>query len=56
MHQPSWMNAELETLSATARRSCETEMVPDDERWRQQQHVDREQDGRRDARTMRFRG
>ena len=42
MHQPSWMSAELETLRDNVRRFCETELLPNEERWSAQQCVDRE--------------
>jgi acyl-CoA dehydrogenase len=42
MHQPSWMTPELETFRDTVRRFCERELLPNEERWAQQQHVDRE--------------
>ena len=42
MHQPHWMNAELESLRDSARRFYDTELVPHEARWSAQQHVDRE--------------
>ncbi|MEO8299725.1 MAG: acyl-CoA dehydrogenase family protein [Burkholderiales bacterium] len=42
MQQPSWMNAELESLRDGARRFYETELLPHEERWAQQQCVDRD--------------
>ncbi|MEO8298621.1 MAG: acyl-CoA dehydrogenase family protein [Burkholderiales bacterium] len=40
MYQPSWMTPELETLRDSVRRFCETELLPNEERWSQQQQVD----------------
>lgn len=37
-----WMNAELEGFRDAVRRFVDTEIVPHQERWRKQQHVDRE--------------
>jgi acyl-CoA dehydrogenase len=37
-----WMNPELESFRTAVRRFVEAEIVPHQERWRQQQHVDRE--------------
>lgn len=37
-----WMNAELEGFRDAVRRFVETEIVPHQERWRKQQHVDRD--------------
>ncbi len=39
--QPSWMTPDLEMLADTAARFAEKEMLPHDERWRQQKHGDR---------------
>jgi len=39
---PSWMNPELESFRDAVRRFIATEVAPHGERWRQQQHVDRE--------------
>ncbi|MFC5480143.1 acyl-CoA dehydrogenase family protein [Massilia suwonensis] len=39
---PSWMNPELEGFRDAVRRFVASEIVPHGERWRQQQHVDRE--------------
>ncbi|HEY0490540.1 MAG TPA: acyl-CoA dehydrogenase family protein, partial [Telluria sp.] len=36
-----WMNAELEGFRDAVRRFVETEIVPNQEHWRKQQHVDR---------------
>jgi acyl-CoA dehydrogenase len=36
-----WMTPELEDLRGAVRRFAETEIVPNQERWRKQQHVDR---------------
>lgn len=40
--QRPWMNDELTMLAKTARRFAEVELVPNEERWGKQQHVDRE--------------
>jgi len=40
-HSP-WMNDELEMFRDAARRFVENEIVPNDARWREQHHVDRE--------------
>ena len=40
--RPSWMNPELESFRDAVRRFVATEIAPHGERWRQQQHVDRE--------------
>ena len=37
-----WMNPELETFRDAVRRFVEAEVVPHQERWKQQQHVDRD--------------
>lgn len=37
-----WMNPELETFRDAVRRFVNTEIVPHQERWRKQQHVDRD--------------
>lgn len=42
MRESAWMNAELETLRVSARRFYETELLPHEERWAQQQVVDRD--------------
>jgi acyl-CoA dehydrogenase len=39
---PSWMNPELESFRDAVRRFIASEIAPHGERWRQQQHVDRE--------------
>ncbi|MFC4930416.1 acyl-CoA dehydrogenase family protein [Massilia sp. GCM10023247] len=39
---PSWMNPELESFRDAVRRFVASEVAPHGERWRQQQHVDRE--------------
>lgn len=39
---PSWMNPELESFRGAVRRFVAAEIAPHGERWRQQQHVDRE--------------
>ena len=39
---PSWMNPELESFRGAVRRCVAAEIAPHGERWRQQQHVDRE--------------
>mgnify|MGYP000291569237 FL=1 len=39
---PSWMNPELESFRDAVRRFVASEIAPHGERWRQQQHVDRE--------------
>jgi len=39
---PSWMNPELEGFRDAVRRFVASEIAPHGERWRQQQHVDRE--------------
>jgi acyl-CoA dehydrogenase len=38
---PSWMTPELQELRDAVRRFCASEIVPHQERWREQQHVDR---------------
>ena len=42
MHTSPWMTPELDTFRDAVRRFIETEVVPHEERWRKQQHVDRE--------------
>jgi len=42
MHQPTWMTPELESLRDSVRRFCLTELLPNEERWSQQQCVDRD--------------
>jgi len=42
MRESSWMNAELEALRDSARRFYEKELLPYEERWAQQQVVDRD--------------
>jgi len=39
--KPDWMTSDLEMLADTAARFAEKEMLPHDERWRQQKHGDR---------------
>jgi acyl-CoA dehydrogenase len=39
--KPDWMTPDLELLADTAARFAEKEMLPHDERWRQQKHGDR---------------
>ena len=39
--KPDWMTPDLEMLADTAARFAEKEMLPHDERWRQQKHGDR---------------
>ncbi len=39
---PSWMNPELESFRDAVRRFVASEIAPHGERWRHQQHVDRE--------------
>ena len=39
---PSWSNPELETFRDAVRRFVASEIAPHGERWRQQQHVDRD--------------
>lgn len=41
-YQPPWMDEELEMFRSSASRFVETEMVAQDEVWRQQQYIDRE--------------
>jgi len=41
-YQSPWMNPELETFRDAVRRFVEGEVMPHQERWREQQHVDRE--------------
>ena len=42
MHRPAWMTPELESLRDSVRRFCLTELLPNEERWSQQQCVDRD--------------
>jgi len=42
MNARPWMNEELEMLRDTARRFFQRECVPNESRWRQQHHADRE--------------
>ena len=42
MHQSTWMTPELETFQDSVRRFYERELVPNEDRWGRQQHVDRE--------------
>lgn len=39
--KPAWMTPDLELLADTAARFADKEMLPHDERWRQQKHGDR---------------
>ncbi|GAB3552319.1 acyl-CoA dehydrogenase family protein [Noviherbaspirillum agri] len=41
-YQSPWMNPELETFRDAVRRFVEGEVAPHQERWRKQQHVDRD--------------
>ena len=41
-YQSPWMNPELETFRDAVRRFVEAEVTPHQERWRKQQHVDRD--------------
>jgi len=41
-YRSPWMNDELEMFRDAARRFVENEIVPNDARWREQHHVDRE--------------
>ncbi|MEV0246324.1 acyl-CoA dehydrogenase family protein [Nocardia sp. NPDC050712] len=41
-HRSSWMNDDLDALADLARRFFDKECAPHEERWGQQQHVDRE--------------
>ena len=41
-HRSAWMDDELEMFRDAARRFVENEIVPNDPRWREQHHVDRE--------------
>ena len=41
-HRSPWMDDELEMFRDAARRFVENEIVPNDARWREQHHVDRE--------------
>ncbi len=40
--KPGWMTPELETFRDSVRRFVDTEVTPHQERWRKQQHVDRD--------------
>lgn len=40
--KPSWMTEELELFRASVSRFVEVEMVPNNDRWRKQGHIDRE--------------
>lgn len=40
--KPSWMTPELETFRDAVRRFVEAEVTPHQERWKKQQHVDRD--------------
>jgi acyl-CoA dehydrogenase len=42
MHLSTWMTPELESFQDAVRRFYERELVPNEERWGRQQHVDRE--------------
>ena len=42
MAAPSWMNPELESFRDAVRRFVAAEVAPHQERWRRQQHVDRD--------------
>ncbi len=42
LHRSPWMNKDLDALADLARRFFEKECTPNEERWGQQQHVDRE--------------
>lgn len=39
---PTWMDADLELYRSSVRRFVETEIAPHEDKWRKQQHVDRE--------------
>ena len=41
-YRSPWMDDELEMFRDAARRFIENEIVPNDARWREQHHVDRE--------------
>lgn len=41
-HQHRWIDADLQLFRDTIRRFVETELVPNEERWWKQQHVDRD--------------
>jgi acyl-CoA dehydrogenase len=41
-HRSAWMDDELEMFRDAARRFVENEIVPNDPRWREQHHVDRD--------------
>ncbi len=41
-YSPSWMNPELESFRDAVRRFIAAEIIPHQERWKQQQHVDRD--------------
>lgn len=42
LHRPSWMNEDLDALADLAREFYTKEAAPNEERWNEQQHVDRE--------------
>lgn len=42
LHRPSWMNEDLDALAELARDFYTKEAAPHEERWNEQQHVDRE--------------
>lgn len=42
LHRSSWMDKDLDALADLARRFFEKECAPNEERWGQQQHVDRD--------------
>ena len=42
LHRPTWMNEELDALADLAREFYTKEATPNEERWSEQQHVDRE--------------
>jgi acyl-CoA dehydrogenase len=42
LHRSAWMDKDLDALADLARRFFEKECVPNEQRWRRQQHVDRE--------------
>ncbi|TDF80758.1 acyl-CoA dehydrogenase family protein [Pseudomonas sp. H9] len=41
-HRPSWLSEELAMFQASVRRFAAEELVPNEERWAKQQHVDRQ--------------
>ena len=41
-YRSPWMDDELEMFRDAAKRFIESEIVPNDTRWREQQHVDRD--------------